>query len=189
MIEPERLSNLTAILQKGGVILYPTDTLWALGCDATNPGAVGKLLGLKKIVRPNGLVLLADSVEMIMQYTDNIPPRIDSLLMYHNRPLSVIYEKGINLPEALLGKDGSVAIRLCRDQFVQLLISSIGKPLVATGACEGYEPMPGHFGNISSNILEAVDGIAAFRRDDREMREPSQLVCLDENGDLKFIRD
>ena len=189
MFEPERLGNLTAIIQSGGVVLYPTDTLWALGCDATNSSAVDKLLGLKKLHKSKGLVLLADSMEMIMQYADHVPPRIDALLMYHSRPLTVIYDKGINLPPTVLGDGGSVAFRLCRDPFVKLLISSSGKPLVATGACEGYEPMPLNFGNINSNILKAVNGIAAYRRDDKEIGEPSQLVCLDENGDLKFIRD
>jgi L-threonylcarbamoyladenylate synthase len=126
---------------------------------------------------------------MIMQYTENIPPRIDALLMYHSRPLTVVYEKGLQLPEQVLGKDGSVAFRLCTDPFVRALIGGLGKPIVATGACEGYLPLPATFGSIKSNILEAVDRIAHFQRDEKSEREPSQIVRLDKNGELQFIRE
>ncbi len=189
MFEMDSLNELISILKNGGLILYPTDTLWALGCDATNEAAVEKLLQVKKLSQTKGLILLADSADMIMQYAENIPPRIDSLLMYHSRPLTVIYEKGKHLPEKVLGEDGGVAFRLCRDPFVRQLIAGTGKPLVATGACEGYLPLPAGFGSISSNIIESVDVIAGFRRDDKNMSEPSQLVRLDENGELKFIRE
>ncbi|MFZ4545605.1 MAG: L-threonylcarbamoyladenylate synthase, partial [Saprospiraceae bacterium] len=171
------------------VILYPTDTLWALGCDATNPEAVEKLIQLKKLDKSQGFILLADSVDMIMHYVDNIPPRIDTLMMYHSRPLSVIYEKGLHLPENVCAPDGSVAFRLTRDPFTKLLIQNLERPLVATGACEGYLPLPTTFGGISSNILESVDAIARYRRDEKNVQEPSQLVRLDKNGELEFIRE
>lgn len=189
MFEFDNINDILKILEDGGLILYPTDTLWAIGCDATNPIAVDKLLKLKQIDKSKGLVLLADSIEMIMEYVVHVPPRIDTLLMYHTRPLTVIYDKAINLPKSVCAPNGSVAFRVAKDSFSQHLIQQFEKPIVATGACIGYDALPLTFGNVSSAIMEGVDYIIRYRREEKTAQEPSQIVRLDENGELDFLRE
>jgi L-threonylcarbamoyladenylate synthase len=189
MFEFDNLSDVLQILRDGGLILYPTDTLWAIGCDATNPEAVAKVLALKNIQPSKGLVVLVDSVDMAMEYVEHVPPRIDTLLMYHTRPLTVIYEQGENLPQDVLAANGSVAIRVAKDAFCKHLIQQFEKPIIATGACVDYVPLPLTFGGISSEILEGVNYIIRYRREEKTPQEPSQLVCLDVNGELDFIRE
>jgi L-threonylcarbamoyladenylate synthase len=189
MFEFDNLGDILDTLRNGGIILYPTDTLWAIGCDATNPEAVEKVLALKNIQQSKGLVVLTDSVDMAMEYVDHIPPRIDTLLMYHTRPLTVIYEQGENLPKNVFAANGTVAIRVAKDAFCKHLIQQFEKPIIATGACIGYAPLPLTFGNISSEILEGVNYIVRYRREEKTPQEPSQMVCLDANGELDFIRE
>lgn len=189
MFEFDNIKDILKTLEDGGIILYPTDTLWAIGCDATNPIAVEKLLKLKQIEKNKGLVLLADSIEMIMEYVVQVPPRIDTLLMYHTRPLTVIYDKARNLPKAACAPNGSVAFRVAKDSFCKHLIQQFEKPIIATGACVGYEPLPMTFGGISSEIMEGVDYIIRYRREEKTPQEPSQIVRLDENGELDFLRE
>lgn len=189
MFEFDNINDILKILANGGIILYPTDTLWAIGCDATNPVAIAKLLKLKQIEKSKGLVLLADSIEMVMEYVEHIPPRIDTLLLYHTRPLTVIYDNARNLPPKACAPNGSVAFRVAKDNFSKHLIQQFEKPIVATGACVGYEPLPLTFGNISSEIMEGVDYILRYRREEKTAQEPSQIVKLDESGELEFLRD
>jgi L-threonylcarbamoyladenylate synthase len=189
MFEFDNIKDILKTLENGGLILFPTDTLWAIGCDATNEAAVNKLLKLKQLEKNNGLVLLADSIEMVMEYVAHVPPRIDTLLMYHTRPLTVIYDEAINLPTNVCAPNGSIAIRVAKDNFGKHLIQQFGKPIVATGACIGYEPLPLTFGNISSEIMEGVDYIIRYRREEKSAQEASQIVKLDDNGELDFLRE
>jgi L-threonylcarbamoyladenylate synthase len=189
MFEFDNLNDMLEVLQKGGIVLYPTDTVWAIGCDATNDEAVAKLLKIKKIEKTKGLVVLADTIETVMEYVEQVPPRIDTLLMYHNRPLTVLYPKGQNLAAGVCAANGSVAFRVAQDAFSRHLIQRFEKPIVATGACIGYNNIPLTFGNISSEILQSVDFIVRYRREERTPQEPSQIVRLDENGELDFIRE
>jgi L-threonylcarbamoyladenylate synthase len=189
MFEFDNLGDILQTLREGGIILYPSDTLWAIGCDATNPDAVAKVLALKNIEPSKGLVVLAENVDMILKYADHVPPRIDTLLMYHTRPLTVIYEQGENLPKGICAPDGSVAMRVPKDAFCQHLIQLFEKPIVATGACVGYDSLPLTFGSISSEILEGVDYIVRYRREEKSAQEASQIVRLDDNGELDFLRE
>jgi L-threonylcarbamoyladenylate synthase len=189
MPDLDNIGEILSILKDGGIILYPTDTLWAIGCDATNPKAVQRVLELKKIEKSQGLVVLADSVEMIMEYVEHVPPKIDTLLMYHNRPVTVIYSKGLHLPSNVCAPNGSVAFRVSKDSFVKHLIKQLDKPILATGACIGYDALPLTFGGISSEILESVDYIVLYRREEKSVQEPSQIVRLDNNNELHFIRE
>jgi L-threonylcarbamoyladenylate synthase len=189
MFEFDNISDILTTLQNGGLILYPTDTLWAIGCDATNSEAVQRLLALKQIEKSKGLIILTNTVEMAMEYVENVPPRIDTLLMYHTRPLTVIYSEGQNLAKGICAPNGTVAIRVAKDAFSKHLIEQFGKPIVATGACVGYEPMALTFGGISSEILEGIDFIVRYRREEKTQQEPSQIVRLDANGELDFIRE
>lgn len=189
MFEFDNLDEILKTLSNGGLILYPTDTLWALGCDATNDEAVAKLLALKQISSSKGLITLANDVDMVLEYVEHVPPRIDTLLMYHTRPLTVLYEQGRGLAKGVCAADGSVAFRVAKDNFAKALIQQFGKPIIATGACMGYDTLALNFGSISSTILEGVDYIVRYRREERTPQEPSQIVRLDENGELDFIRE
>lgn len=177
-------------LQKGGLLVFPTDSLWSLGCDATNREAVRTLLHLKG--RPVGkpVTLLASSVEMIRQYVEHLHPRIETLLYYHIRPLTIIHNLGKNLPPEVLGPDGSVAIRLAQDEYSRILISQFGKPIVATAACLESQPYPAHFGAISSSILEKVQFVAKYRQSDKTPGAPCVIARLnDQEDELVFLRD
>ncbi|MBK6931366.1 MAG: Sua5/YciO/YrdC/YwlC family protein [Saprospirales bacterium] len=183
------ISDIVRLLGEGGVICYPTDTIWGIGCDATNETAVTRLSALKGHAPEKGYILLVDSLEMLKRYVSRIHPRIETLLAYHQRPLSVIYEHVHGLPASVKNSNGSVAIRLTRDEFCCALIGALGRPLVSTAAAKHGEPYPPTFGAISSEILGGVDYVVKYRQDDKEPHEPSAIAYLDRHKELEFIRE
>lgn len=172
----------------GDIFLFPTDTIWGIGCDATNPTAVQRIYNLKKRVPDKPYVLLVSSIEMIKDFVEQVNPRIETLLMHHTRPLSVVYPKAINLPPISVAKDGSVAIRVVKDKFCQQLINAVGRPLVATSANISNQPFPGNFGEISSEILSGVDQVVKLRQDEKTINNPSVMIKLDKQGEVVFLR-
>ena len=189
VFENEKFTEILNVLNAGGVILYPTDTIWGIGCDATNAAAVEKVYRLKDRPSGKGFVLLVDSVNMLRQFVSHVHPRIDTLLMYHTRPLTVVYDKGVNLAKNVTAPDGSVAIRLATDSFCKALIRALGKPIVATSANMSGQPFAKNFGEISSDVLERVDFVVKFRQEQRDTGEPSVIVRLNEAEELEFIRE
>ena len=182
------LDRIVKTLDQGGVIIYPTDTIWGIGCDATNGLAVEKIFEIKNRPASKPFILLVDGLEMLHQYVDDIHPRLETLLFYHKRPLTVIYENPRNLPPATLGPDKTVAIRITLDPFCQELIGSLGKPIVATSANQSNEPFPRNFGNISFDLLQKVDYIVNYKRDEPCDQDPSVIVKLSDKSELIFIR-
>ncbi len=189
MFEKDNLENIKAVLENGGLILYPTDTIWGIGCDATNPEAVEKVYQLKQKNRNKSFIILVDGIEMIKTYVEHVHPRIDTLLLHHVRPLTVVFENARNLPSNLIADDGSIAIRLVRDEFCQNLIRDYGKPLIATSANVSEEPFPNNFGEISSAIIKGVDYVFKQRRYEKEAKEPSVIVKAQDDGELIFLRE
>lgn len=189
MFEKDNLENIKAVLENGGLILYPTDTIWGIGCDATNPEAVEKVYELKQRDRNKSFIILVDSIEMMKSYIEHIHPRIDTLLLHHVRPLTVVFDNAKNLPANLVADDGSIAIRLVRDDFCQNLIQFFGKPLVATSANISDEPFPNNFGEISSAVIKGVDYVFKQGRYEKENKEPSVIVKADTDGELIFLRE
>ena len=187
--EQDNFNKIADILANDGIILYPTDTIWGLGCDATNPVAVERVYNLKQRDRSKPFVLLVDGIEMLKEYVESVHPRLETLMMYHKRPMTVIYEQAKNLPENAVGPGGSVAIRIALDPFCQQLIKAVGKPLVASSANISNEPFPAIFGEISSQVIQGVDYIARHRRSDKAPKEPSVIVKYDGKGELVFLRD
>ena len=183
------LNEIVQLLNNGSVILYPTDTIWGIGCDATNSEAIERIYTLKRRPKEKSFILLVDDIPMLKDYVQSIHPRIETLLSFHDKPLTVIYKKGKNLPENVLGPKGSIAIRVVKDAFCREIIEKLGKPLVSTSANISGDPHPKHFGEIRSDILSGVDYIAQHRRDDREDVEPSVIVKYGPKGDLEFIRN
>lgn len=189
MVQHYDLEPTLSCLADGGLILYPTDTVWGIGCDATNEEAVEKVFELKKRDRSKPFVLLASSIAMLKKYVKRVHPRIETLLLYHSRPLTIIYEKGVDLAKNATAADGSVAIRIPNDVFCRELIERFGKPLVATSANISGTPFPVHFGQISSSVIMGVDKVVKHRQLDKEMREPSVIARLDREGELVFLRE
>lgn len=189
MVQNYDLEGAHSTLSRGGLLLFPTDTLWSIGCDATNPGAIDKLLQVKPSKASTPLEILVDSVQMLKQYVDHLHPRIETLLYYHVRPLTVVCKKARNLPSNLLPPDGRVAIRMVQDDFCRELIQSFGAPLVATYATLNEQYFPSTFGGVSSEVIQAVDYVALHRRTEKTPGEPSVIVSLSEKDELIFLRE
>lgn len=177
------------VLARGGLILYPTDTIWGIGCDATDAAAVASIYKLKRRDPAKSFVVLVNSVEMLRQYVAHLHPRLETLLVYHERPLTVIYHEGANLAPNVTAPNGSIAIRIPQDDYCLDLISAINKPLVATSANVSNEPFPAHFGEVSSEIIQGVDYVEKYRQRDKTRREPSVIVRLDKREELEFLRE
>ncbi len=189
MVQHYDLEPILSCLENGGTILYPTDTIWGIGCDATNEAAVDKVYNIKNRDYSKPFVILVSSIDMLKQYVERIHPRIETLLLFHERPLTIIYEKAINLAQNAVGRDGSVGIRIAKDKFCKQLIENFGKPLVSTSANLSEEPFPEHFGEISSSVLIHVDHVVKYRQMDKNMNEPSVIAKIDENEELVFLRN
>jgi len=189
MLEKDNIDAVADILLDGGVICYPTDTVWGIGCDATNVEAIQKVNQLKRRPSGKGYVLLVDSIAMLKRYVVELHPRIETLLEYHSRPLTIIYPKAKNLPDEVCGKDGSVAIRVAQCAFCKTLIKTINAPIVSTSANLANKPFPKTFGEISSEIIEKVDYIAKERRWDKTNGQPSTIAFVNDKGILEFIRE
>lgn len=190
MTQDYNLRPIIDTLETGGLILYPTDTIWGVGCDATDPIAVEKVFALKNRPRHKPFILLVSSIEMLRNYVEHLHPRIETLLIYHNRPLTIIYEKAKNLPSNAIADTGSVGIRLVQDPFCNQLIENFGKPLVGTSANISDEPFPNHFGEVSSAIIQGVDYVVKHRQGEKEMGQPSVIARLNDpvKGELEFLR-
>lgn len=180
--------SILPILESGGLILYPTDTIWGIGCDATDAEAVDRVFELKQRDRSKPFVLLVSDVEMLKEYVHNMHPRLQTLLRFHKRPLTIIYENAKNLAPNCIGADGSVAIRIPNDKFCRELIAAYGKPIVASSANISDESFPGYFGEISSEVISGVDMVVNYRRFDKSKNEPSVIARLDDRDELEFLR-
>ena len=174
-------------LSNGGLILYPTDTVWGIGCDATNPQAVERVYRLKKRTDEKAMIVLVADEREVLQYTAAPDLQVFDHLLRVSKPTTVIYEGAIGLAANLPGSDGSIAIRICRDEFCRHLIKRFRKPLVSTSANLSGEPAPAVFTGISDTIKKGVDYIVNYRQDDPSVAEPSAIIKWD-NGKLTVIR-
>ena len=175
-------------LRKGKVILYPTDTIWGIGCDATNLSAVEYIYKIKKRDRNKPCILLVESIDHLKKYVKEVHPRIENLLLYHNKPTTIIYKANQMLHPSVLNDDGTVAIRLIKHEFCSKLIAKLGRPLISTSANIQGEPFPQSFEEISDKIKNNVDVIVDRCYDSETNSEPSIMLSFNELGDLKFIR-
>ena len=182
------IEETAAAINKGKTILYPTDTIWGLGCDATNPAAVEKIYNLKERQKEKPFLILVDSIEMLKNYVEDLHPRIETLLFYHTKPLTIIYKKSRNLPSISVANDSSIGIRITLDEFCRSIIKLSGKPLISTSANIGNEPPPSFFNEVSERVKEGVDYIVNYKQDSREMKAPSVIVTYDEMGELQVLR-
>ncbi len=183
------LDSAVKTLEKGGMLLMPTDTIWGIACDACDEKAVQRVRNLKKRDISKPFIVLVDSVEMLKEYVWHVHPRIQTLLSYHDRPLTVIYDKAKNIAINAIASDGSVGIRIVKDDYCRDLIRELGRPIIATSANVSNEPFPSNFKSISTTILEGVDYVATHRKEDLSEHEPSVVVKMSEKGELTFLRE
>lgn len=189
MFGKDNLETITATLEDGGLILYPTDTIWGIGCDATNPEAVQKIFDLKNRSHDNPFVILVNSIAMLKEYVEHVHPRIETLLIHHVQPLTMIYNRAKNLPAIACSKEGSVAIRVVQDSFCRELISQFGKPLIASSANINDKPYPANFGGISSAVITGVDYVVKWKQGEKKLGQPSVIAKLSDKEELVFLRE
>lgn len=169
------------------VILYPTDTIWGIGCDATDEKAVQKIYQIKKRSETKSLILLVSDLEMLKKYVQ-LPKDFSYFLNQQKKPTSVIYENPNGLAINTIASDNTIAIRVVQDDFCKQLIAQFGKPIVSTSANISGEPSPSCFAEISPEIKNSVDFIVPYRQDDFQKKTSSQLVRIGENGEVKILR-
>lgn len=175
-------------MQAGGIILYPTDTIWGIGCDATNEKAVQRVYELKKRADNKAMLVLIDSTAKLDRYVSDVPDIAWNLIEVADKPLTIIYSHAKNLANNLLGEDGSVGIRVTNEEFSRRLCERFRKPLVSTSANVSGEPSPAHFGEVSDVIKEGVDYIVKYRQEDRSKAVPSNIIKLGDGGVVQVIR-
>ena len=175
------------ILKNGGIILYPTDTIWGIGCDATQKDAIKKIINLKGRTAEKHFILLARDIEMISQYVETIPQQALELLENTKTPLTIIYPKAKNLPIEMLSHDGSIGIRIPNHEYCQKLLKELNRPIVSTSANISGEKSPSDFSEISNIIKEKADFISP-QEFQAKNTQASSIVKIFENGEIVKIR-
>ena len=184
----EDIKKACEVMQAGGVILYPTDTIWGIGCDATNEEAVKRVYDIKKRSDAKAMLVLMDNPVMLERYVDDIPDVAWSLIDVADKPLTIIYSHAKNLAKNLLASDGSIGIRITGEEFSRRLCERFRRPLVSTSANLSGEPSPANFSEVSDVIKDSVDYIVSYRRDDMSCATPSSIIKLDDGGLFRIIR-
>ena len=184
----EDLNNALKVLRSGGVILYPTDTVWGIGCDATNEKAVDKVYRIKRRAESKALITLVADLAVLERTVDGIPEVAYELIEYSEKPLTIIYDKAIGVAPNLPAEDGSLAVRLTREAFSAALCRELRRPLVSTSANISGEGAPVNFNEISTEILEAVDYVCHTGRATTTLAKPSTIMRLKANGEFSIIR-
>lgn len=183
------LESCLRTLRDGGLILYPTDTIWGIGCDATSDEAVRRVYALKQRADHKAMLTLVDSTSRIGSYVDTIPDIAWDLVELSERPLTIIYPRARNLAPSLLGPDGSIGIRVTRERFTHALCERFRRPIVSTSANLSGEASPKCFNEISDEVIRGVDYVVHYRRTDLTPARPSGILLLGADGTIKVIRE
>lgn len=184
----EDIEKACKVMYEGGIILYPTDTIWGIGCDATNEEAVKKVYEIKKRIDSKALIVLVDSPAKVNSHVSSMPDVAWDLIELTTKPLTIIYDNARDLATNLLAEDGSVGIRVTDEPFSKDLCFRFKKPIVSTSANISGEPSPQNFGEVSDEIKSAVDYIVKYRQNDMEKAKPSSIIKLGNGGEIKIIR-
>lgn len=184
----EEINKALEVLKNGGVILYPTDTVWGLGCDATNAEAVAKINEIKGRAADKSLIVLLDTDNKLQSYVNDIPEVAYDLIEYAEKPLTVVFSNAKNLAANVINADGSVGIRIPKHDFCQQLIQRFRKPIVSTSANVSGQPTPKFFDEISDEIKDAVAYIVDLEQENSTPKQPSTIVKLGAGGQFEFIR-
>lgn len=184
----QEIEKALIVLKNGGVILYPTDTVWGLGCDATNEEAVAKINKIKGRTEDKSFIVLLDSDNKLQSYVNEVPDVAYDLIEYAENPLTIIFSNAKNLAKNAINADGSVGIRIVKHAFCEQLIQRFRKPIISTSANISGQPTASSFDQISEEILKAVDLVVDWEQDLRNAKKPSTIMKLAPGGQFSFIR-
>ena len=188
MTQAEDIKNAVEVMKKGGVILYPTDTVWGIGCDATNAEAVAKVYRIKQRDDSKALICLVDSDVRMQRYVRNVPNVAWDIMELATKPTTVILDDAVNLAPNLIAEDGSIAMRITKEPFSHELCYRFQKPLVSTSANISGQPAASNYREISQELLDAVDYVCWSRRQEHKPHTPSSIIKLNKNGEVSIIR-
>ncbi len=188
MDKSEDIRNAVAVMKKGGVILYPTDTVWGIGCDATNASAVARIYEIKKREESKAMICLVDNENRIQRYVRDVPEVAWDVMNLSTRPTTVILDGADGLASNLVAEDGSIAMRITKEEFSKELCYRMQKPIVSTSANISGEPTAQNYRDISQEIIDAVDYVCWTRRNEHQPHQPSSIIRLRKNGEVTIIR-
>lgn len=188
MKREDDIRNAVEVMRKGGVILYPTDTVWGIGCDATNPKAVARVYEIKRREDSKALICLVDSDNRLQKYVRNVPDVAWQLFDCADKPTTIILDGAINLASNIVAEDGSVALRITKEEFSNELCYRFQKPIVSTSANISGEIAAQNYCDISQEILDAVDYVCWSRRQEHKPHKPSSIIRLRQDGEVLIIR-
>ncbi|MDR1561837.1 MAG: threonylcarbamoyl-AMP synthase [Dysgonamonadaceae bacterium] len=184
----EEILKTCEVLNSGGIIIYPTDTVWGVGCDATNEEAVARVYEIKRRQDKKSMIVLVDSIELLDIYTDNTPEIARQIVEIAVEPLTIIYPHAKNLAQNLISEDGSIAIRVTKETFSQTLCRKFGKPVVSTSANFSGQPTPTCFNEINTDFMRLTDYVVNYRNTETDKRKASSIIGFTSNGSIKVIR-
>ena len=184
----DEIKNACRVLSQGGIILYPTDTIWGIGCDATNEEAVKRIYEIKQRADSKSMLVLIDSPDFLDHYVEDLPEVALNLIEVTDKPLTIIYSGAKNMASNLIADDGSIGIRLTNEKFSQALCVRFRKPIVSTSANISGKLSPGNFSEIDENIIKSVDYVVDFRREEKNNPKPSSIIKLGKGGEIQIIR-
>ena len=184
----EQVHKARKTILEGGTILYPTDTIWGVGCLASDPDAVERIFQIKERPDKKSMLVLVDGIDMLNQYVVHVPDLAKKIIHSSHKPTTIIYPGARNFADNLIGEDGTIGIRITADPFCCQLIKSIGKPIVSTSANISGQPSPGSFKDISPDIRNKVDYIVQWRQKDTTASIPSSIIKIDAQDQMTIIR-
>ena len=184
----EDIEQIADALRRGGVMLYPTDTLWGLGCDATNAAAVAKIFAIKQRADARSLVVLADGEKMLRRYVREAPPLALDIVRLSSTPQTIVYSHGVGFADGVCAADGSVAIRIPRHLFCQKIIRSLGRPVVSTSANISGVAAPRTFAEVAAAVRQSVSVQVSATWEGQPTRKPSSIIRLEPDGRVEVIR-
>ena len=184
----EDIQNAVHVIKQGGVILYPTDTVWGIVCDATNAQAVAKVYKMKQRDDSKAMICLVDSDVRLQRYVRNVPEVAWQLMEYAEKPTTVILDNAVNLAQNLIAEDGSIAMRITHEEFSKELCFRFQKPIVSTSVNVSGEPAAQNFRDIAPEFIEAADYVCFTRRQEHKPHTPSSIIKIKEDGEVTIIR-
>jgi L-threonylcarbamoyladenylate synthase len=184
----DEVAKAFKVIQDGGIILYPTDTIWGIGCDAANTEAVQKIYSLKQRDEAKSMIILLDTDNKLPSYIQDVPELAYNLIEYAENPLTLVIPGAKNISPALIAADGSIGIRVSSHPFCQQLIQRLRRPLVSTSANISGQPSPQYFSQIDAEIINGVDYVVDIDQHSMEIKKPSTIMRLAPDGRFEFIR-
>lgn len=188
MVYQDEINDICKLLQDDKVIICPTDTIWGLSCSVLSESATKKIYHIKDRDIGKPFILLVSDLDMLLNYVENMHPRIETLLSHHNKPLTIIHSNPKSIPEYALATDGSIGIRIVQEEYCKQMIESLNCPLVSTSANYSGHDAPRNFSEIDQKLIADVDYTAMYMRDKKELNQPSVIIKYDQEGQIEILR-